>query len=407
MKTLTKTKSLSFLIVSDTFPQPDKNSGDLRFYNLLTLLAKKHKVVFCALESNGNIQLSSNNKYANLLIAAGISLGEVSLSHMLKNKKPDVIWFEFYYHIRDDYLRLIKRYCPGTLIVVDSVDVHYNRLETKAKLTGKPEDKLAAENMKLCELEAYSHADMIIAVSENDKDLLRHELPDTPIEVLPNVHAIPPFPDIEKRRYGELIFVGGFKHDPNIDAMLYFCRKVLPIIVSKYPEVRLKIIGSHVPETIIALQNDHVEVLGYVPETAPYLESAYISVAPLRYGGGMKGKVGEAMSYGLPVVTSSFGAEGFGVQPGKELLIGDTPESFAAHVISLLHDKDLHHRIAKSGYKFIRRHYSVQSVSQNMNETINRLTHLPARKTSIISRLMMQTRSAYNRSIGWRISKLF
>ncbi|MDZ7584262.1 MAG: glycosyltransferase family 4 protein [Thiobacillus sp.] len=392
---------MRLLTIGATYPRPDQASGDLRFFTLLSLLARKHKLLFCALNADGSVQ--PRNDASARLEQAGITLGEVDLPHVLKRFKPDIVWFEFYYHVRPDFLGLFERHCPQARIVVDSVDVHFNRLETKARLTGKPEDETAASQMKARELAAYASADMVIAVSEDDRQLIQHELPNLPVEVLPNIHAVPPFPDPSQRRYGELVFVGGFKHDPNVDAMLYFCSKVMPFITVAHPQARLKIIGSHPPQAIQVLARENVEVLGYVPETAPHLESAYISVAPLRYGGGMKGKVGEAMSYGLPVVTTTFGAEGFGLQPGKDLLIGDTAESFAKQVIALLEDVDLHNRIARHGYDFIKQRYSVPMVEQRLDSVMQCLAHLPPRVIPLRRRLMLGMQGWYDRNIAWRM----
>lgn len=392
----------NILVIADAYPQPDTASGDLRFYSLLMLMAGKHQVVFCALNANGTAQ--RHNEIGAQFEQAGIALGVVDLPHVLKHFSPDIIWLEFYHHVRPDFLGLFERHCPQARIVVDSVDVHFSRLETKARLTGKPEDEAAARQMKTHELAAYARADMVIAVSEDDRQLILHELPELPVEVVPNIHAVPAFPDPAKRRYGELVFVGGFKHEPNVDAMLYFCGEVMPRIAAAHPQARLKIIGSHPPHAIQALASENVEVLGYVPETAPYLESAYISVAPLRYGGGMKGKVGEAMSYGLPVVTTSFGAEGFGLQPEKDLLIGDAADSFAAQVITLLDDADIYSRLAKSGYEFIERNYSVPAVERMLDSSLQRLENLPYRRTSLAQRLANSILNIYARHIAWRLS---
>jgi len=397
----TSTVMGNVLVISDSFPRPDQASGDLRFFTLLTLLARKHQVVFCALNANGTVQ--RRNEVGARLEQAGIMLGEVGLPHVLKHFKPDIIWVEFHYQVRQDYLGLFERYCPKARIVVDSVDVHFNRLAAKARLTGNSEDEAKAKAMKSHELAAYASGDMVIAVSEDDKGLLQRELPDTPVEVIPNIHTVPTFPDPNKRRHGELVFVGGFGHDPNVDAMLYFCQDVMPLIVSSRPQTRLRIIGSNPPHTILALASEHVEVLGYVPKTAPYLESAYISVAPLRYGGGMKGKVGEAMSYGLPVVTTSFGAEGFGLTPGKDLLVGDTAESFSAQVIALLDDADLYSRVARCGYEFIERHYSVPAVERMLDTSMQRLVNLPQRKIPLTRRLLAPVQNLYLRHIAWRL----
>lgn len=392
---------MKFLVVASEFPMPDRASGDLRFYTLLTLLARKHELLFCALNADGTAQPHSDA--GTRLEEAGITLGEGQLPQVLKHFTPDIVWFEFYYQARNDYLGLLARYCPQARIVLDSVDVHFNRLEAKARLSGIPEDETAARQMKARELAAYARADMVIAVSEDDRQRIRHELPDLQVEVVPNIHATPSFPDHTKRHYGELVFVGGFRHDPNVDAILYFCSDVMPLITNARPQARLKIIGSHPPVSILSLANDHVKVIGYVPETAPYLESAYISVAPLRYGGGMKGKVGEAMSYGLPVVTTRFGAEGFGLQPGKDLLIGDTAEAFAGQVIALLDDADLYSRIAKSGYDFIESHYSVPAVGRMLDSSLENLANLPPRKIALTRRLIAPLQNLYARQVAWRL----
>lgn len=187
--------------------------------------------------------------------------------------------------------------------------------------------------------------------------------------------------------------------------MLYFCRDVFPLISSAYPEVRLKIIGSNAPDSIMALADDRIEVLGYVPDIAPLLERAYISVAPLRYGGGMKGKVGEALSFGLPVVTTTFGAEGFGLEVGRDVLVGDTPESFAAHVIALLKDRQMHADLARNGYRFIEQHYSVAAVETMLDRCMNRLIDIPPQPRPWPGRLRDAITSAYERHIGWRIHR--
>lgn len=167
------------------------------------------------------------------------------------------------------------------------------------------------------------------------------------------------------------------------------------------PQIQLKIIGSYPPpRTIHALASKHVEVLGYVPETVPYLESTHVSVAPLRHGGGMKGKVGEAMSYRLPVVKTSLGAEGFRLEPSKNLLIGDTPELFSAQVIALLDDSALYNHIFKSGYDFFEKHFSTQAVERMLDSSLARLARLPRRRISPTHQLMNQFQNFFARHIA-------
>jgi O-antigen biosynthesis protein len=391
----------TILVIADFYPDPQESSGSLRFFTLLSLLARKHDVYFCALDNTGVAR--PRDETAIKLERAGIKLGDGSLASVLRHVTPDVVWFEFYHMARTDYLGLLERRCPRARIVIDSVDVHFNRLEARARLTGDSGDQQAAEDIKALEVSAYAVADMIIAVSEKDRLLIKQHLPESTVEVIPNVHSIPPFPDIRKRRYGELVFVGGFRHDPNIDAMEYFCHEVMPRIVVAHPEARLKIIGSNPPQAIYDLASENVEVVGFVPDTSEYLEAAYISIAPLRYGGGMKGKVGEAMSYGLPVVTTSYGVEGFGFEVGKDVLVGDSPESFAAQVLALLDNPKLHEQVARSGYTFISSHYSVPAVERRLDETMQRLDEMSKRFAPLGRRLMLALQGWYSRNIAWRL----
>lgn len=389
----------TILVIADSFPRPDKASGDLRLFTILHILADKHEIVFCALDGSG--ALNQDERSSELLRSAGVRAGCENLQKTLQTFRPEIVWFEFFYSARS-YCYLIRRNLPDTIQVIDSVDVHFNRLTTLARLTGNDADWAKAAHVKQQELAAYSASDVVIAVSEDDKRILKKELPSHPVEVVPNIHKVPALPDVRKRQFGELVFVGSFGHEPNIDAAVYLCKDIMPLILGVYPTARLKIIGSNPTAEILNLASDHVDVLGYVPDTAPFLERAYISVAPLRFGGGMKGKVGEAMSFGLPVVTSSFGAEGFGLESGRDLLVGNTPEDFAGHVIRLLDDSEFYGRIARNGRSFIETHYSVAAAERLLESVIHRIKHLPRKKLAFSRRLQVDFERLYERHVAWR-----
>jgi glycosyltransferase involved in cell wall biosynthesis len=390
---------MRLLIVADSFPHPDKASGHLRLYSLLQILAGKHEVVFCALDGSGSIK--QDERSSELLRSVGVRAGCENLQKTLQTFRPEIVWFEFFYSAIS-YCDLIRRTLPDTIQVIDSVDVHFNRLTTLARLTGNDADWAKAAHVKQQELAAYAASDVVIAVSADDKKILKKELPSHPVEVVPNIHKIPALPDVCKRQFGELVFVGSFGHEPNIDAAVYLCKDIMPLILGECPTARLKIIGSNPTAEILNLASDHVDVLGYIPDTAPFLERAYISVAPLRYGGGMKGKVGEAMSFGLPVVTSSYGAEGFGLEPGRDLLVGNNPEDFAEHVIRLLDDSELYGRIGRNGRNFIETHYSVAAAERLIESVMDRIKHLPRKKLALRRRLQMDFERLYERHIAWR-----
>lgn len=380
------------LIVADGFPAPETASGDLRFDSLINLMARRHRLCFCALRSNGEVL--SPDRHGKRLQGNGVSLGRSDFLHTLLDFAPDIIWFEFHYMLRPDFHKLIRKHRPRAKVVVDSVDVTYNQLESRARLTGSEQDWSAARQRKERELASYALADLVVAVSQDDARRIGAALPSTSVAVIPNLHQIPAYADERVRAPAELVFVGNFRHPPNVDAAHYLALDIFPRIQARCGHVRLKLIGSAPPEDVRALAGEAIEVLADVSDLAPHLNRATVSVAPLRWGGGMKGKVGEAMSYALPVVTTSFGAEGFGLLPGEHLLVADTPAAFADCVLSLLENPALRSRIARSGYDFIQEHYSTAAVEEQLTEI---LEALGARERRPISRLFRRLYGADRR----------
>ena len=116
-----------------------------------------------------------------------------------------------------------------------------------------------------------------------------------------------------------------------------------------------------------------MNVTGWVPETVPYLHASVVSIAPLRYGAGVKGKIGEALSYGLPVVTTNVGAEGMGLRDGEEALITDSPHDFAAAVVRAYRDEGLWRRLSDSGRAHVGRHFSPEAVGKVINDSVRGL----------------------------------
>jgi glycosyltransferase involved in cell wall biosynthesis len=155
-----------------------------------------------------------------------------------------------------------------------------------------------------------------------------------------------------------------------VDAILYFCREIFPLVLQRLPQMRLWVVGNAPPPEIVALASENVIVTGYALYLAPYLESALVSVAPLRFGSGMKGKIGEAMAWGIPVVTTTIGAEGMGLQDGVDALIADAPEDFAQRIIQLHEKPELWDSVAKNARKCVEREWSPDAVDRSLTEIL-------------------------------------
>ena len=217
-----------------------------------------------------------------------------------------------------------------------------------------------------------AESDAIVVVSPDEKRVLEKKLPRQRIAVISNIHetraTIPPF---ESRR--DFLFIGGFEHTPNVDAMLWFCAEIMPKILKELPEATFHIIGSKMPKSVHALASDHVVTHGYVENVDPFFESCLLSVAPLRFGAGVKGKTNQSMSFGVPVVSTSIGAEGMHLTHEKDILLADGPKEFAKQVIRLHRDRELWTALSRNGLKNVEEHFSSAAAKRNLEELLIQL----------------------------------
>lgn len=343
-----KSNSLQkILVVSPSIPKPDCNAGDRRFFAILQILTKHYSVnLWIASELSSDPE---NLKYIQQVSELQLKLlnNRSSVNKVLMQDYYDAIFFEFYW-IAEPFIDICRRYQPHAKVVVDSVDVSFARELIAAEL-GVIEKK-QAEETKQRELNLYGKVDAVIAVSQLDYQILCAENNQLKLFIVPII--LPIQQQSMNPESKELVFIGGFKWEPNIDGIQWFVKEIWTSIRDRIPDAVITVIGSHPTEAILELgKTSGVNVVGYVPDTNPYLKRAAISIAPLRYGGGMKGKVTEAMSLGLPVVTTSVGAQGLNAIPGKHLLIADEQLEFAEAVISLLESPSYRTEMGLAGQK--------------------------------------------------------
>lgn len=396
------------ILVISPYPLFDRASGDLRFFQMLEMIAaRNHEIELCAVGQNWQVPhvgLEGIEKYRLALVEIGVRPLPDGVGTVLRNGRYDLIIFEFYYHALQ-WLEMARFLQPQARIVVDSVDVHFLRLEAKAKLSGKAEDKVRASATKREELAVYRRADLVITVTQADADALHAEIPGMPIAVVPNIHPIYEPVALAANDRLRAIFVGSFRHEPNIDGVLFFVNEVWPVVVDARPDASLDIVGDAPPEAIRSLASSTTKVHGWVAETAPYLRAANVSVAPLRFGAGMKGKIGEAMAHGLPVVTTSVGAEGMGLTPGENILVEDDGRSFARAILGLQNDFVRRDRVARAGWDFIREHYGPQAVERLVAAALDSVIALPVMTPNRIERLRFKLKDTYSQHLAWRLPK--
>lgn len=280
----------------------------------------------------------------------------------------------FKVHCAVPYIDMVRRCCPKAKIIFVAVDLHFVREQRQALIEASHELLKNANKTKIQELSVIRKADCTIVLSTEERELLLKEpnVIGEKIAVMPLIREIPGRGNPFSARKN-ILFVGGFEHRPNVDAMLSFVRDVWPLVKKYLPELVLYIVGSKPPVEILNLAGDDVIVTGYVPDISPYFHGCRLSVAPLRYGAGLKGKVATSLSYGLPCVASSLAVEGSGLKPGEDILVADKPEAFAMAVERLYRNEVLWNMLSDRGIDFMKQYFSFDAGRQNLESLLRNL----------------------------------
>jgi len=357
-------------------------SGDLRFFFILQILAQHHVVDIFALHPD--LEPPELDQCKEKLRGIGINVleGDQKTFELATAQRIyNVALFEFW-HSAEWAATVLRRQQPWVHIIVDSVDLHFLREE--AGLDVGISDKQTVSSNKEKELKVYKQADTVLVVTPEDQSHLKIHGIGSSTERIPNIMLLHSRP--EQKRAHELIFIGGFRHAPNVDGILWFTNTVWPSVRAKIPDATLTIVGSYAtPEVQQLAERLGVNFVGFVPDTKPYLDRAYLSIAPLRFGAGMKGKVTEAMAAGLPVVTTTFGAQGLEAVPGTHLIVADEASEFAAQVVNLLNDEKRAQKIGAAGQVHIQGICSYEIVERRLRELLDTVQSDNSLSTSIYS----------------------
>lgn len=352
------------LIIDALTPTPDHDSGSLRLVNLMRMLREEGAhVVF----------LPANREHAGRYTQALQQLGVEPWYAPFGGRAPtwlkqhgprfDTVMLSRHYVARE-FLPLLRKYAPQAKVVFDTVDLHYLRETRGAELAGDAGLLRDARLTRKRELEVIAQADTTLVVSALERELLAHDAPASAVELLSNLHR-PAGPGLPFEQRHDLVFVGGFRHPPNVDAVLWFVETVFPFVRGKLPDVKFHCIGSNAPGQILALaRHEGVIVHGHVPEITPYMDGARIGLAPLRYGAGVKGKINLSMAHGQPVVATSCAVEGMHLRDGHDVLVAESAQAFADAIVRLYTDEVLWQHLSDNGLNNIAQHFSLDAARE-------------------------------------------
>jgi sugar transferase (PEP-CTERM/EpsH1 system associated) len=266
--------------------------------------------------------------------------------------------------------------CPAALFTHNvEAEIWRRHAETAANPLKALLYRMQHRRMLRYEGRTLERFDSVLTVSEIDAETFRRVYPalaERPLDVVPtgvDTSYFSPGPASDDRP--RLVFTGSMDWLPNEDAMLFFCREVLPAVRAEVPEATLSIVGRAPTPSVSRLADlPSVSVTGRVEDVRPYLRDAAVYIVPLRIGGGTRLKIFEAMAMGKAVVTTSVGAEGLPVVDGEHVLIADRPEQFAAAVVELLRDRDRRRRIESSARALVVERYDWSAVAGHLESAL-------------------------------------
>jgi GT2 family glycosyltransferase len=357
-------------------PTPDRDAGSLRQIEIIALLQAEGCQI-CFLPQN----LAYDEVYSRALQQAGVEVWwqpwVEGLPRWISRQDGafDLIIVSRHYTLTP-LLPLLRSRLPASRVLFDTVDLHHLRQLREAELSGDAAQLRAAEQVRRDELHLIANCDYTWVVSPIEREQLVAQLPNARVDVLPTIHASDSIAANFATRQ-DLLFVGSYRHPPNVDAALWLANEIFPRIRARRPDIALHLVGDYAPAAISDLgQREGIVVRGHVPDLDALLDRTRINLAPLRYGAGVKGKISHSLACGLPVVATHCAIEGMHLRDGEEVLVADDPAAFADAVLRLYDDAALWQSLSQNGQEHIRQHFSRDAARSVIRDL---LASLPAR----------------------------
>ncbi len=364
------------ILVIDTYvPLHDRESGSYRLLNIIKIFVNLDYFVMF-LPDNGFPQEPYTSELQNLGVEVlYCTHKQPSLEEELikRLKLIDIAWV-CRPELCSKYINLLKKNF-AIKVIYDTVDLHFLRLQRQQELVpqSNAENNLPSwQQVQDLELNMAKVAEATVVVTDVEKKILEN-FNISNVFVVPNIHHQYEGELLDFKHRSGLLFIGGYNHTPNVDAVIWLCREIMPLIWQKQPKIKITLLGSNPPGDVKDLASDpRIEVPGYIQDVEPYFLKSRVFVAPLRYGAGMKGKIGHSLSYGLPTVTTSIGAEGMGLTHETDVLIANEPDTFAKYTLRVYQNSKIWSLISKNAIKIIDQ-YSYSQIKLKMNNLIESL----------------------------------
>ncbi len=385
-----KNPSKNILMIHEVLPHFDCSGSDARLMDVIReIRAQGHRLTYVARSGK------DSTRYGPALEALGVKMladdpnrlrhigddraTQWNLHELLEREKFDAAilfhWFWSGISVAEDYLQEIREFSSKTRILVLTDDRHGERERRLAAVSGLFSDLERGNDFEAREAEVYGRADLVLHIARADKKRFLELCPNLETELLPmRAEDAPEGPGFAER--DGVLFLGNFENLANGDALRWMLESIWPLVIKEEPRLTLFIAGNAAPKDL-EKRYPNVKCLGRVEKLAPVFAASRIFAAPVRYGTGINTKNLQALSHGLPIVTTSVGAEGIELEDGVHALVADKPEEFAASVLRLHRDAVLWKRIATGGRNLIVCNFSRSQFETQIRKIMLRIADLP------------------------------
>jgi glycosyltransferase involved in cell wall biosynthesis len=268
-----------------------------------------------------------------------------------------------------DYMGLVRRHCPKARVLYGVADLHHLRLERQAGVEDRPELLARSRRLQFAECMAAAAADAVLTHSVMEAAALRRAVPGARVHVVPWEVPVRPGLASFRRRRG-VAFVGGYGHAPNVDAARFLADEVMPLVWRQAPDLSCRLVGSLMPDSVRALARPGLEVVGAVADLNAMLNAVRLTVAPLRYGAGLKGKVLDSFAAGVPCVMTPVAAEGLALPPVLQALVAEDAAGLAALILRVHKDSAFHRAASQAGLALVEDGFTQAAVTESLRGAV-------------------------------------
>lgn len=369
-------KARHILIIDACTPTPDQDSGSLDMINLIKILVDQSwRVHFIPLSNFLHF-----GHYTDALQRLGVECIYAPFHQTLESflrERGDMfdVCLLARTEVASHALPTVKKYCPSAKTIFYTVDLHFLRERREAELQNDPEKLTKAMKTERTELGIMDHVNSTVVLSEVERDML-HSLGKKNVAVLPLIREVGSSVSTSVSERHGVIFVGGFQHTPNVDAVDWLTESIWPEVRAILkeqclPSIPLYIVGSNMPERFELLHSEDIIPVGFVSDLMQVFEKVRLSVAPLRYGAGLKGKVASSFLYGIPVVGTSMAYEGMPNEGLKQVRYeGNTSVEIARLITNLHYSETELENLGVKCRSYAIAHYSRDSVSMLVRDLV-------------------------------------